>query len=214
MTPWLAAAAVAALSGSPHCLGMCGPLACAAGERAPEQIAYHTGRLLTYTALGAAAGALSASLPGPGWLGAVLSALMLVVFSASLGGLLPEPALLLPSLARVSAALARRADLPSRLLFGAASGLLPCGLVYATLSLAAASGGTLSGAAVMAVFGACTVPVLAAATFGLRRLLSRSLPLRRGLAAVLLVSGLSAIGLRSGLFAGDLPDNTPPCHAR
>jgi sulfite exporter TauE/SafE len=44
---------------------------------------------------------------------------------------------------------------------GALNGLLPCGLVYGMLAVAAASGGALDGALTMAVFGLATLPALA-----------------------------------------------------
>jgi hypothetical protein len=45
-------------------------------------------------------------------------------------------------------------------LLGALNGLLPCGLVYSALLLAATAGGPLAGGAGMAVFGLSTVPAL------------------------------------------------------
>jgi sulfite exporter TauE/SafE len=210
---WIGAAAVAALAGSPHCLGMCGALACAAGDRAGQHAAYHLGRIGTYAALGAVAGGVGQAVPGPGWLGTAVAALFLVVFAASLAGLLPEPRAI-PGLARVGARVARRADLPSRLLFGVVNGLLPCGLVYATLSLAVAAADPLVGAAVMGVFGLATVPALLAATFGLRRVVAGSRSARRALAVVVLVTGLGTLGFRGGWFGPEAAaSEVPPCHA-
>lgn len=217
MVSWLGAAAVAALAGSPHCLGMCGALACAAGERRDQVLAYHVGRIGTYAALGAVAGAMGRAIPGPGWLGTAVAAVFLVGFAASLAGLVPEPRLRIPGLAKAGSTLARRLDLPSRVAFGAVNGLLPCGLVYATLSLAVASAEPGLGAAVMATFGLFTVPALLAATFGLRKVVARSRAARRALAAVVLVSGLGALGFRAGLFS-PTPDaaqaDVPPCHRK
>lgn len=214
MTTWIGAAVVAALAGSPHCLGMCGALACAAGERADQRAAYHVGRIGTYAALGAAAGAFGSAIPGPGWVGTAVAALFLVGFAASLAGLVPEPKVRIPGLSTVGARVARRVDLPSRVVFGAVNGLLPCGLVYATLSLAVATASPLEGAAVMAVFGASTVPALLLATLGLRRVVAGSRWARRGLAGLVLVTGLGTLGFRAGLFqsAEAATAGTPPCH--
>jgi hypothetical protein len=44
---------------------------------------------------------------------------------------------------------------------GVVNGLLPCGLVYAYLALAAGAGGSLRGALAMALFGLGTMPLLA-----------------------------------------------------
>lgn len=212
ITPWLTGALIAGVAGAPHCLGMCGPLATAAGGRAPHQAAYHLGRFLTYTALGALAGAAGHAVPGPDWLASGLAAVLLVGFALSLAGVVPEPTAAVPGLARAGAFLAKRTSVPSRLLFGMINGLLPCGLVYATLSIPVAAADPGIGAMAMAAFGLSTVPALAAATLGLRRLLARSMATRRALAAVVLVSGLFTLGYRDGWFASH-DSEVPPCHA-
>ena len=59
--------------------------------------------------------------------------------------------------------LRRAASIPSplaRLTLGMMLGLIPCGLVYAPLIAAAASGSMLRGAATMAALGLGTIPVL------------------------------------------------------
>lgn len=216
MTAWMGAAVVAALAGSPHCLGMCGALACAAGGRADQQAAYHLGRIATYAALGAAAGAMGGAIPGPAWLGSAVAAVFLIGFAASLAGIVSEPKVALPGLTALGARLAQRVDVPSRVAFGVVNGLLPCGLVYATLSIAVASGGAASGALVLTVFGLATVPALAVATLGLRRVVAGSRGARRALAALVLVSGLGTLGFRAGVFtpasAADVESDVPPCH--
>jgi sulfite exporter TauE/SafE len=212
MLVWLGGAAVAALAGSPHCLGMCGALACSAGERKEQHLAYHLGRITTYGVLGAMAGAMGRALPGPTWLTTAVAATFLVGFAAALAGLVPEPRVAVPGLARMGAAVARRFDLPSRFLFGVVGGLLPCGLVYATLSLSIASGSALSGAAVMATFGLCTIPALLSASWGLRRVVMGSRGARRALAAVVLVSGLLTLSLRAGALSEEPTSDVPPCH--
>ncbi|HMP06418.1 MAG TPA: sulfite exporter TauE/SafE family protein, partial [Lacipirellulaceae bacterium] len=49
---------------------------------------------------------------------------------------------------------------------GVATGFIPCGLVYALLLKAAASGTVLNGAATMALFGLGTAPLMIAAGVG------------------------------------------------
>lgn len=212
MVTWWFGAAVAGIAGAPHCLGMCGALACAAGERPAHQLGYHLGRIGTYAALGALSGTIGQIVPGPPWVGTALAAVLLVGFAASLAGLLPEPRAL-PGLARLGAAFARRSDLGSRVALGVVNGLLPCGLVYATLSLAVAAADPVRGASVMVVFGACTVPALAVAAVGLRRAVLRSRAARRVLAAAVLIVGLATLGFRAGLFSDAPPGSVPPCHA-
>jgi sulfite exporter TauE/SafE len=58
--------------------------------------------------------------------------------------------------------LLRAAQLRSVFLGGVINGLLPCGLVYAYLALAAGSGDMLRGAFTMACFGLGTLPLMVA----------------------------------------------------
>ncbi len=213
ITTWIGAAAVAAIAGAPHCLGMCGALACAAGGRPLHAVPYHLGRVATYAALGALAGAAGGALPGPGWLASVVAAVLLGVFALGLAGLLPEPpARWGHGLARVGAVAARSSGPGSRLLLGAVNGLIPCGLVYATLTLPAAAADPWVGALVMTVFGLATVPALALATLGLRRLLTGSMAARRVLAVVVLVVGLATLAQRDGWLASEAEATEGHCH--
>lgn len=208
----LTAAALAGLMGSPHCVGMCGPFALACGERAGHHAAWHAGRLLTYALLGAAAGAAGAHVPGPPWVATLVSGTLVVWFAAALAGLAPEPRVRIPGLGRLAARAARRDDPASRFLFGMANGLLPCGLVYAALGMAVATGSALGGVAVMAAFGAATVPALAAFGLGVRRLAAPRPWLRGALAALVLVSGLWAVVQRHDMPAvgGGAAHAAPP----
>jgi len=211
---WLVPAAVAAAAGAPHCVGMCGALACAAGDRTADQAAYHSGRIAMYATLGAVAGAAGAIVPGPTWVPSTIAAFLLVGFALALAGLLPEPRFAVPGLAWAGARLARQTGVPSRLAFGAVNGLLPCGLVYAALAIPVAAADPVVGAAAMAVFGLGTVPALAIATLGLRRVLARSLAARRTLAAMLLVTGLGSLAYREGVFlpSDAVASDVPHCH--
>ena len=199
----IAAAFVAGLVGSPHCLGMCGSFALACGGRATHTAAWHAGKTLTYAVLGAVAGLAGASVPGPTWVASVVSGVLLIWFAAALAGLTPEPALRIPGLARLASRAAAKDDLASRFVFGVANGLLPCGLVYATLGIAVASGSAVTGALAMAAFGLATVPGLALFGLGMRRALADRLWLRRGVALVVLLGGLWVIARRHGMTPGD-----------
>ncbi len=190
---------LAAVAGAPHCLGMCGPFAGAAGSRPGHVVAYHLGRIGTYAALGALSGAFGHAVPGPPWVGLVLAALLLTWFSLVLAGLAPEPHVLLPGLTRVGARAMRTEGVGARAVLGVVNGLLPCGLVWATLSVAVAAAEPLRGASLLAVFGLATTPALLVAAAGVRRLLGSSLAVRRALAAVVLVGGLWSLGSRAGL---------------
>ena len=193
-------AAVAGLAGTPHCMGMCGPFALLSGGGRGFW-AWHLGRISTYGVLGALAGGLGATLPGPAWLGTALAAGLVVVFAAAFAGLLPEPKGRLPGIVGVASKLAQDDRILARLGFGIAGGLLPCGLLYATLGLAVAAGSAGGGATVMLAFGVATTQGLLAVAWGGKaarhRLSGMSLRSRRLLAVVLLVTGLGTVALRA-----------------
>ena len=202
MVPSITAAAVAGLVGSPHCIGMCGGFALACGSGKDRGAAWHAGRLTTYGVLGGVAGAFGASIPGPTWVAAVLSAGLMVWFSLVLAGAVPEPKVRIPGLTRLATRAASESGLAWRFVFGLANGLLPCGLVYAALAIPVASGSALAGSLSMVAFGLGTVPALAAMTLGVRSLAFRSLTARRILAGAVLLAGLGSIGMRQGLLGG------------
>ena len=206
------AAFLAALVGSPHCLGMCGPFALACGRSVAPSAAWHGGRITTYMVLGGLAGAFGSMLMAPfsSWVATAVSAVLVAWFAAVLAGAAPEPKWTPPFLARVANRwLAPREDgqgsalgSPHAYLFGLANGLLPCGLVYAALGLAVAGTGPLLGAIVMGAFGLGTVPALSALMVGGHRLPLRTLTGRRIMAALVLVTGLASIAMRRVMHAG------------
>lgn len=196
----LAAAFLAGFIGSPHCIGMCGGFAVACGGSVAGSGAWHVGRLTTYAGLGALAGAFGSAVPGPSWLVAGISGLLIVWFSATLAGLLPEPGVRFPGLQNAASRLLGKTSVPARFLFGLANGLLPCGLVYAALAVPVAAADPLLGAGTMVAFGLGTVPALAAVTLGLRKAAMRDIRVRRALAAGVLFAGLWSIGVREGLI--------------
>lgn len=235
-SPTLALGVVgASLLGSAHCAAMCGGFACLYGgdsSVAPSagaasvsptsatsartgHVAYHGGRLLAYTALGAAAGALGAGLDQVGqWAGVpraagIAAGLLLVLWGAGLlatqlnvrrlhfgvNAGTPE------GIARfIGGLLLRlRARTPGRRAFalGLLTGLIPCGWLYAFVVAAGGTGSAWRGAAFMALFWIGTVPALVAIAIGMRRAtgaLQRRLPI---VSAVLVIAlGLSALGGR------------------
>jgi len=198
--PLLLGAFVAGLAGSPHCALMCGPFAAACGRTASGLGAWHAGRITAYALLGAVAGAAGAAIPGPPWVPAVFAAVFLTWFAAGLAGLVPEPRLVFPALARSGSLLREDRGAPARYLFGVVNGFLPCGLVYAALGLPVALAAPLPGALAMAAFGAGTLPLLSVAALGLRRATPATLGARRVLAVVVLILGLWSIAFRSGLL--------------
>ncbi|MFT5685901.1 MAG: sulfite exporter TauE/SafE [Myxococcota bacterium] len=208
MLSLLTGAVLSGLAGAPHCTAMCGGFAIAASARRGEGAAWHAGRLTTYMILGALAGAAGGRIAGPGVIGRAVIAGLLVVFCGHLAGLIHLPSLLPARLvALASRLLARPGRLP-RLGFGLLTGLLPCGLVYAAIGLALVSGSALQGAGVMLAFGLTTVPTLAVASVGMRRILFRFPRVRPLMAVGVLVMGLSALAARTPTTA----DQLPSCH--
>jgi uncharacterized protein len=199
MLTLLGAALAAGLVGSPHCVGMCGGFATACGRPGPGLALWHAGRLSTYMVLGAIAGTVGAVLPGPAWVPAALSAALLLWFALALAGVAPEPAPRLRWLGRAGALLIGRQGVAWRYVFGAFNGLLPCGMVYAALSIAIAAAHPAAGAAVMLAFGLGTIPALTLFPSVFRRLAARGLWQRRAVAVLVLAAGLGSIGTRAFL---------------
>ncbi|UCD24267.1 MAG: sulfite exporter TauE/SafE family protein [Gemmatimonadota bacterium] len=203
----IAAAAVAGLIGSPHCIGMCGGFAILCGGKVTDTTLWHLGRITSYAALGALAGTFGSMVPGPSWLAAVISIGLMVWFSAALAGIVPEPRLVVPGLKRLGAAMAGNPSYLTRYGFGVVNGLLPCGLVYAAVAVPVALGHPLWGATAMVAFGLGTVPTLSVIALGVRRIVARDIRVRRLVAAGVLVAGLWSIGLRQGVVGEHTMDH-------
>lgn len=157
------------LAGGPHCVAMCGA-ACAgigqaAGARGKTALAaFQCGRVVGYAALGALA---AASLQGLGWL-TVQSAALRPVWSlfhvaAVLLGLTlllsgRQPLWLDAAGRRIwtQARSVGRMHAAAPFALGALWALLPCGLLYSALLVAALAGGPWQGALVMALFSVGT----------------------------------------------------------
>lgn len=144
-------ACAAGLTTSLHCAVMCGPLSCALRVQPLE---YHGGRLLSYTALGALAGA--AGQGALGWVQGdtarfvpwVLAAVLLLI-GLGLDRRLPQPRFLSGWLLRLR--LQRS--------LGFLTPLLPCGPLWLMLGAAAVTGAWTGGALLMAAFVAGTIPL-------------------------------------------------------
>lgn len=199
MFPLLGAALITGLTGGVHCVGMCGGFAGAAAARGGAW-PWHLGRITTYAVLGALAGSLGFVLPGPSWLPAALAAFLILFFAARMAGIGGAQGLHLPvpkALVKVGARFARKQGVGGRTLFGMATGLLPCGLVYTGIALAVAADGPLAGALTMVVFGLGTIPLLAGLGAVVKRIANRSIHARRGLALAVAIMGLWSISLRA-----------------
>lgn len=183
-----------ALVSSTHCAVMCGPVVMASSARHGGGGArYFTGRLVTYSLLGALAGSSARALTSLGptkWIEAGLSWLLALTLLASAIRYLmptrPSAPIKLHKKGRVSLVsrlLAACAQDP--LLLGAVTAILPCGVLFTALMAAAALGSPLEGAIAMASFATLTGLALAGLS-GLGRKLSLGTLGRRTLAVGLL----------------------------
>lgn len=165
------------LLGSAHCVGMCGSFALALGlgqrswaANLGRQLLYGLGRVFTYTSAGAIVGyggwRLTTELHDVINLQAVLclaAGSLLILQGLGSAGVVrwgqPVTGALGPT---CFAALLRASRLHNIFLGGVINGLLPCGLVYAFLALAASSGTMGLGGLTMFLFGLGTLPALIA----------------------------------------------------
>ncbi|OJX81813.1 sulfite exporter TauE/SafE family protein [Magnetospirillum sp. 64-120] len=170
-----------------HCVGMCGPFVlsqvAARLENLPADrmnefrrltgaalIPYHLGRATTYGLLGALAGWAAGTLAGGGAFRYVAGGLLALAALFLLGMAVPRLKALLGGgggeswWSRHVAGLARPLFATPAgwrgWMLGVLLGFIPCGLLYAALSAAAASGDPLASAFGMLAFAAGTVPVL------------------------------------------------------
>lgn len=176
------------LVGSLHCVQMCGPIVLSysvsldsltIGSRSSSissllsnHLAYNSGRILTYSALGAVAGALGQTMGLIGRVAgfshalALISGSLMILVGIVMLGVIPSR-LAGSKLLRIPSFVLRRAGLlfsapaaANRFLLGLTLGLLPCGLIYAALLKSMATGSPVSGAATMFAFGLGTAGAL------------------------------------------------------
>lgn len=188
------AAFMAGLAAGGHCALMCGPLqARALRARAADRpdhalAALHAGRIAGYTGLGAAAGGsggtLALLLPSPA-AGTVLQAL----FGAALLGFAVVQWRARPGCCPPRGKPTSTGGMAMR---GALWAAAPCPTLYALLPLAGFTGSAESGAALLAAFGAGTLPLLAASGRLLGNLGLRSSAVA---SATMAASGLVALAL-------------------
>jgi hypothetical protein len=215
----LAAAAVAGLAASGHCLGMCGGIAGALAMRRPDAafgsklgyaLAYNLSRIVSYSIAGALAGLLGRTL-----LHAVDVKPLSIAFRVMAGLIMIAAAAkllfgwrLLDPLEAAGSGLWRRVapwagrqsrsgGLGGAVGLGLAWGWLPCGMTYSMLLLAATTASVPLGAAVMLAFGLGTLPSMVTATVAFERIartLSSRATLRNVAGVLLLAFGLWTAG--------------------
>ncbi|QRO02838.1 sulfite exporter TauE/SafE family protein [Archangium violaceum] len=166
-----AGALMVGVTGSVHCLLMCGPLACAGlpGVKGPERwravLAYQSARVGAYALMGGLLGALGGGVTRAlavstrPWLPWVMAA-ALVASALELGKRLRP----LPGLSHLAGAITRagaKFSLLSRSgAMGAVTPLLPCGLLYGVYAAALTSGSLGGGALLLGAFALGGLPAL------------------------------------------------------
>lgn len=214
----VAAAFVAGVAGSMHCLVMCGGVAGAFGMRARSAggdakhafmhaALYQAGRLSSYALAGVLCGIFGGllleamGLTGIRWLRVAAGTLMLLLgLQVALGRPLLAPIEKVGAgVWRCIAPLARHVPggVAQPLLMGMLWGWLPCGLVYSMLLLGTLGGSASHGALIMLAFGAGTLPAMLGSSL-LASQLSRATA-RRGLrvlaGGLLIVFGVWTAGV-------------------
>ena len=153
------------LAGGPHCVAMCGAACAGLGQAAGERknaalLLFQLGRIAGYSALG---GLAAASLQGLGWLTVQSAALRPVWSLFHVAALVLGLVLLwqarqpvwLDATGRKIWTKARQLGAgrgAAPLVLGTLWALLPCGLLYSALLVAAMAGSASAGAGVMALF--------------------------------------------------------------
>jgi uncharacterized protein len=197
-----------------HCLGMCGPLNMIIAvqldksdlPKLQSSILYHTARISVYALLGALVGllgsllGLSRQLTSIGGVVSILVGIMLLLLGASYLGWFS--AFQLEGKASWwNSALSRlleREGWWGVIALGALNGLLPCGLVYAALLVAASSGTVWSGALGMLAFGLGTFPAMLAVNLGAGRISASFRQVMMRIAGSLMLLVGSQLILRGG----------------
>ncbi len=218
---------LASLLGSLHCAGMCGGFMAFAvytptihgqpvrtrPSRFTLLALYNTGRLITYTSLGAIAGAVGAAVDLGGTavglqrLAAIIAGVMIALFGAAMlastrGVHVPRcsaPAPLRNIVQRGHKAAMRVGPGSRAMIVGLLTTLLPCGWLYAFAISAAGTASPPLGALTMATFWLGTLPVMVSLGVGVQKLagtMGRRLPTIT--AAVLIIVGLGMVVSRAG----------------
>jgi uncharacterized protein len=177
-------------AGSVHCLGMCGPLIIAysihikkADQRGlfggswfkqgiSHHLAYHAGRVLTYSMLGAFTAFMfhlidvSSIFKNIRGVMTLAGGLLMIFMGLSILRIFPLPDIMSSvtpsgkSWARIVTPLFSSERHIHKVMLGFVTGFLPCGLSWSMIINAAATGNIISGFALMAAFGLGTVPAL------------------------------------------------------
>lgn len=215
-------ALVMGLVGGPHCVAMCGAACAGLGQAAGARknlalTGFQCGRIVGYSALGALA---AASMQGLGWLTIQSAALRPLWSLFHVAAILLGLVLLLRGRQPLWLDLAGRhiwartkswgsAHALAPVLLGVLWALLPCGLLYSALLVAALAGGPLEGALVMALFALGTSVAMGFAPWLWLRL--RGAGNGAGALGIRLAGAALALSSGWGLWMGLVHNTAPWC---
>jgi sulfite exporter TauE/SafE len=204
----LLAGFILGLTSNLHCIGMCGPIAMAIPVNRKSNLTilsgilqYNSGRIFTYSILGAIVGSIGVTVVTFGilqWI-SIAAGVFMILFawrkwiSARLDAKLPVfgiQGFVSKGLGKV---IASRSPFKLTLL-GSLNGMLPCGMVYVALMNALLGGNPLSSAYAMIAFGVGTLPAMIAVGFAANRIstsvrqkLNKAVPFMLTIVGVLIV---------------------------
>jgi sulfite exporter TauE/SafE len=175
-----------------HCLAMCGPMVacqaacadkCSKHISTSSQWSYHTGRLLTYGALGFFSALLSKQIAAQPIWPYISSAMLVLAGSLFMISALPSVKHHLFSF-----------SIKGNFIRGALMGFMPCGLLYAALMMAATLADPVAGMFAMWIFVLGTVPALLAASVGTHIITQKWQHVMNGIGRVVMAfNGLSLL---------------------
>ncbi len=203
---------IGGLTGSLHCIGMCGAFPLALAGRAHNlrrQLLYNVGRLNTLLFIGAVSGGLGQALLAVAPVVmlerglAIAAGLVMLLIGLEVLGAVPQFSgrtawLARATVGRVLGGVIHSRSAAAPLALGVFNAFLPCQLIYAFAAVAASTGSAVSGMLVMAAFGLGTVPAML--SLGVTRALTRPLVRARlSTVAGVLVIGFGVLTLLRGL---------------
>ena len=213
--PVVSAACITGLLGSAHCFGMCGGISGlfavnvsvqSLKQQFPKALAYNTGRVVTYAILGVLVAML-----GKGAVGSIpelaapvrlASGLLIILVGLQvafnwriLSVVENAGARLWRRVAPAAKGLVPVETMLQSLGLGLIWGLLPCGLVYSILLLAATTAEPSNGALVMIAFGLGTMPAMIATGVSASKLAQFMSRKRVGAGLLIVALGIATIAM-------------------
>lgn len=213
--PQLTAAFVTGLLGSAHCVGMCGGIsglfavnaaAKSLMTQAPKALAYNLGRIVSYAVLGVIVAVLGKtmvdSIPKLAAPVRLASGLLIILIGLQLAfnwrilaPLENAGAKLWRAVAPTAKGLLPVESVGKALGLGLIWGLLPCGLVYSVLLLAASTADPVGGSLVMLAFGLGTMPAMVATGLSASKLSQFMSRNRVGAGLLIVLIGIATIAM-------------------